>query len=774
MIQETHEQQQIYNLFRSCIYIFLILELIVNMPIGIGSSIMQGFIAILGKLEVFGSVVICKVLELICVIITCVGTTARRSLNFDVHKKVTYPCVMGILLSVLCCFLQPGHWGPVLGYYSVNRILYLMTSVLGIMLVHKGLDSMAQYFNCKLGEDRFNFENESFQQCEQLVNNKYSVNIPMIYYYKGRMHNGWCNISNPFRGTWVVGTPGSGKSFSVIEPFIRQHSAKGFSMVVYDYKFPALAEMTFYHFNKNKMLGNIPENMEFNIINFTDVEYSNRVNPIQKKYIPDLSAASETAATLLAALNKGSGQAGGGGSDKFFTNSAENFLAAIIYFFITFHPVAWKNGKKLHHCIIYDGHKYEIRIVMWNDYIAVDEQGNVVLDFIDKDGRHLSVDEDGMPISLKDFSYVDREGKLIIIEDEFYENDCGERAEPDTFTGEYSDMPHVLSFLQHSYDDVFNILMQDETIMSLMAPFKSAYDNNAMDQLEGMVGTLRVNAARLVSQEAYWVFSGDDFDLKVSDPQHPSYLIIANDPEKEQVIGSLNALVLNRLTTRVNSGQGRNVPVSIIIDELPTLYFHTIDRLIGTARSNKVSVTMAFQELPQLEADYGKNGMQKVITTCGNVFSGSARNKETLEWLQNDIFGKVKQTTQSISINDERISTSINEKMDNLVPAAKIADMATGWICGQTARDFTPTEASAMHSVNLEETDEFKTTKFFCKTNFDMRHIEEEKKHYIPLPKKYSFGNEHEKEVMLSRNFRRINEDITQMISYLLGKEATA
>ena len=774
MIQETHEQQQIYNLFRSCIYIFLILELIVNMPIGIGSSIMQGFIAILGKLEVFGSVVICKVLELICVIITCVGTTARRSLNFDVHKKVTYPCVMGILLSVLCCFLQPGHWGSILGYYSVNRILYLMTSVLGIMLVHKGLDSMAQYFNCKLGEDRFNFENESFQQCEQLVNNKYSVNIPMIYYYKGRMHNGWCNISNPFRGTWVVGTPGSGKSFSVIEPFIRQHSAKGFSMVIYDYKFPTLAEMTFYHFNKNKMLGNIPENMEFNIINFTDVEYSNRVNPIQKKYIPDLSAASETAATLLAALNKGSGQAGGGGSDKFFTNSAENFLAAIIYFFITFHPVAWRNGKKLHHCIIYDGHKYEIRIVMWNDYIAVDEQGNVVLDFIDKDGRHLSVDEDGMPVTLKDFSYVDREGKLIIIEDEFYEDDYGERVEPDTFTGEYSDMPHVLSFLQHSYDDVFNILMQDETIMSLMAPFKSAYDNNAMDQLEGMVGTLRVNAARLVSQEAYWVFSGDDFDLKVSDPQHPSYLIIANDPEKEQVIGSLNALVLNRLTTRVNSGQGKNVPVSIIIDELPTLYFHKIDRLIGTARSNKVSVTMAFQELPQLEADYGKNGMQKVITTCGNVFSGSARNKETLEWLQNDIFGKVKQTTQSISINDERISTSINEKMDNLVPAAKIADMATGWICGQTARDFTPTEASAMHSVNLEETDEFKTTKFFCKTNFDMRHIEEEKKHYIPLPKKYSFGNEHEKEVMLSRNFRRINEDITQMISYLLGKEATA
>ena len=501
------------------------------------------------------------------------------------------------------------------------------------------------------------------------------------------------------------------------------------------------------------MLGNIPKDMNFNIINFTDVEYSNRVNPIQRKYIPDLSAASETAATLLAALNKGAGQAGGGGSDKFFTNSAENFLAAIIYFFVTFRPVAWKNGRKLHHMIISDGRKLEIKIRMWDDYVALDKDGNVVLDFTDKDGNNVSTDADGMPVTLKGFSYVDREGRVVFIDDEFFEDDEGRITQPDTFTGEYSDMPHVLSFLQLSYEDSFsdmphvlsflqlsyedsfNILMQDENIMSLMAPFKSAYDNNAMDQLEGMVGTLRVNAARLVSQEAYWVFSGDDFDLKVSDPKKPSYLIIANDPEKEQVIGSLNALILNRLTTRVNSGQGKNVPVS------------------------------------QLEADYGKNGMQKVITTCGNVFAGSARNKETLEWLQNDIFGKVKQTTQSISINDERVSTSFNEKMDCLVPAAKIADMATGWICGQTARDFTPTEAAAMHSVNLEETDEFKTTKFFCKTNFDMSHIEEEKKHYTPLPKKYCFENEHEKEVMLARNFRRINEEVTQLTASLLGKE---
>jgi hypothetical protein len=304
--------------------------------------------------------------------------------------------------------------------------------------------------------------------------------------------------------------------------------------------------------------------------------------------------------------------------------------------------------------------------------------------------------------------------------------------------------------------------------MSLMAPFQSAYKNNANDQLEGMVGTLRVNAARLVSPEAYWVFTGDDFDLKISDPAHPSYLVIANDPEKEQVIGSLNALILNRLVTRVNS-KG-NIPVSIIVDELPTLYFHKIDRLIGTARSNKVAVTLGFQELPQLEADYGKVGMQKILTTCGNIFMGAARNKETLEWAQNDVFGKAKQTSKSITINEQRVSTSIQEKMDYLVPAAKIADMATGWLAGQAARDFTPTDESTLGNFNIEESDEFKTTKYFCKTNFDMEKIKKEEKYYQNLPKMYNFASDKEKEIMLNRNFKRVNDEVEAMIFELLGK----
>lgn len=764
--EETREQQQMYNYFRSCIYIFLIIEIVMNLPVTADNRVTQFILDLLARFKVFNTVSGCKVAELVCICIVCIGTKAKKALKFNVRTMVVYPVLAGLTLVGLCFVFHGLYFGVSWFGFPANRILYTICSVVGTMLVHQGLDGIAKYYNNKVGEDRFNFENESFQQSEALVANDYSVNIPMIYYWKRKMHRGWINIINPFRGTIVLGTPGSGKSFGVIDPFIRQHAAKGFAMMVYDFKYPTLAKTLFYQFCKNRKAGRLPKGCGFRTINFTDVEYSDRINPIQRKYIPDLAAASETAATLLASLNKGGGEKKGG-SEAFFTNSAENFLAAIIYFFVNFHPVGFKDGRKLRRFILHEGKKLEIVIRNWDDFNAIDKDGNVVLDFVDEKGNDVSTDEDRMFVDLNGYSYKDRTGKLIRIDRCWYEDKDGNEVEPDTITGEYSDMPHVLSFLGRPYDQVFNILMQDDKIASLMAPFKSAYENKANDQLEGMVGTLRVNAARLVSPEAYWVFTGDDFDLKISDREHPSYLVIANDPEKEQVIGSLNALVLNRLITRVNS-KG-NIPVSIIVDELPTLYFHKIDRLIGTARSNKVAVTLGFQELPQLEADYGKVGMQKIITTCGNIFMGAARNKETLEWAQNDVFGKAKQTSRSISINDQKVSTTISEKMDYLVPAAKIADMATGWLAGQAARDFTVTDERMLDRFDIEQSEEFKTTKYFCKTHFDMKRIKDEEEHYVPLPKIYEFKDDKEKEILLNRNFKRVNQEVENMVKELLG-----
>ena len=627
-----------------------------------------------------------------------------------------YPLIIGFGLIVLSVSLYGYPMETRLYALRLNIWLYMLASVVGVVLVHIALDNISKFLKEGLLKDRFNFENESFEQCRELQENKYSVNIPMRYYYKGKFRKGWVNINNPFRGTWVVGTPGSGKTFSIIEPFIRQHSAKGFAMVVYDYKFPTLATKLYYHYKKNQKLGKLPAGCKFNIINFVDVEYSRRVNPIQLKYINNLAAASETAETLLESLQKGKKE-GGGGSDQFFQTSAVNFLAACIYFFCN-----WSKEP------------------------------------YDKDGNMLIAEK-----------VQDKQTKRMIQTGRVF-NSAGEEVQPAYWLGRYSDMPHILSFLNESYQTIFDVLETDNEVAPLLGPFQTALKNKAMEQLEGMIGTLRVYTSRLATKESYWIFhrDGDDFDLKVSDPKSPSYLLIANDPEMESIIGALNALILNRLVTRVNTGQGKNIPVSIIVDELPTLYFHKIDRLIGTARSNKVSVALGFQELPQLEADYGKVGMQKIITTVGNVVSGSARSKETLEWLSSDIFGKVVQLKKGVTIDRDKTSVNLNENMDSLVPASKISDMPTGWICGQTARDFVKTKTGSGDSMNIQESEEFKTSKFYCKTDFDMGEIKKEEAGYVPLPKFYTFKSRDERERILYKNFVQVGEDVKEMIQEVL------
>lgn len=599
--------------------------------------------------------------------------------------------------------------------FSLNTLLYMATSIIGVVLVHIALDNISMFLKEGLLKDHFNFENESFEQCKDLQTNDYSVNIPMRYYYKGKFRKGWVNIVNPFRGTWMVGTPGSGKTFSIIEPFIRQHSEKEFALVLYDYKFPSLATKLYYHYlkNKNAKDSKMPKGMKFNMINFVDVEYSRRVNPIQLKYINNLVAASETAETLLESLQKGKKE-GGDGSDQFFQTSAVNFLAACIYFFCNWEKEPYDKGG--------------------NMLIAEKVQNKQTLRMI--------------PI-----------GRVF--------DKMGKEVEPAYWLGKYSDMPHILSFLNESYQTIFEVLETDNEVVPLLGPFQTALKNRAMEQLEGMIGTLRVYTSRLATKESYWIFhkDGDDFDLKVSDPKTPSYLLIANDPEMESIIGALNALILNRLVTRVNTGQGKNIPTSIIVDELPTLYFHKIDRLIGTARSNKVSVTLGFQELPQLEADCGKVGMQKIITIVGNMVSGAARSKETLEWLSSDIFGKVVQLKKGVTIDRDKTSINLNENMDSLVPASKISDMPTGWICGQTARDFVKTKTGRGGSMNIQESEEFKTSKFYCKTDFNMADIKKEEDGYVALPKFYTFKSRDERERILYKNFVQVGEDVKSMIN---------
>ena len=727
-MEETKELQTAYKIFRAVIYVSLLMEFF---EYAIDPAILDHWGGIVCDVHdrikrwfIYndGNLVWSKIATVVVVCITCIGTRNKKHLEFDARRQVLYPIVGGIFTLILSVWLFNHRMETRFYSIALNIWLYMAASILGTILIHVALDNISKFLKEGLLKDRFNFENESFEQCQELQENKYSVNIPMRYYYKGKFRKGFVNIVNPFRGTWVVGTPGSGKTFSIIEPFIRQHSKKGFSMVVYDYKFPTLAQKLYYHYCKNGkcVIGHDGKKIpaKFNIINFVDVEYSRRVNPIQQKYISNLAAASETAETLLESLQKGKKE-GGRGSDQFFQTSAVNFLAACIFFFVNYKRVPYdrKTGKAL-------------RPEMKED---------------------------------KQTHFKKPTGKVF--------DANNNEVDPDSvyWLGKYSDMPHILSFLNEDYQTIFDVLKTDPEVAPLLGPFQTAMKNNAMEQLEGMIGTLRVYTSRLATKESYWIFhkDGDDFDLKVSDPNNPSYLLIANDPEMESIIGALNALILNRLVTRVNTGQGKNIPVSIIVDELPTLYFHKIDRLIGTARSNKVSVALGFQELPQLEADYGKVGMQKVITTVGNVVSGSARAKETLEWLSNDIFGKVVQLKKGVTIDRDKTSINLNENMDSLVPASKISDMPTGWVAGQTARDFVKTKTGRGGTMNIQESEEFQTSKFYCKTDFDMKEISAEEADYknYEIPKFYNFPSKDAKERILYKNFVRVNQDVKDMIN---------
>ena len=695
-MEESKELQGFYRIFRAVVYVSVLMEFF---EYAIDPAMLDHWGGILcdihGRIKRWaiyndGNLVYSKVATVLLICITCIGTRAKKHLEFNARRQVLYPLVSGFALLVLSVWLF-GHPMETRFYtLPLNIILYMAVSLTGVILVHVALDNISKFLKEGLMKDRFNFENESFEQCEELIETPYSVNIPMRYYYKGKFRKGWTNITNCFRGTWVVGTPGSGKTFSIIEPFIRQHSAKGFAMVVYDYKFPTLATKLYYHYKKNQKLGKLPQGCQFNMINFVDVEYSRRVNPIQAKYINNLAAASETAETLLESLQKGKKE-GGGGSDQFFQTSAVNFLAACIYFFVNYEREPYDaKGNKL-----YAEKRQDPETKFWKPTGVVRA----------------------------------KEG--------------GEIVEPAYWLGKYSDMPHILSFLNESYQTIFEVLETDNEVAPLLGPFQTALKNRAMEQLEGMIGTLRVYTSRLATKESYWIFhrDGDDFDLKVSDPKNPSYLLIANDPEMESIIGALNALILNRLVTRVNTGQGKNVPVSIIVDELP-----------------------------QLEADYGKVGMQKIITTVGNVVSGSARAKETLEWLSSDIFGKVVQIKKGVTIDRDKTSINLNENMDSLVPASKISDMPTGWICGQTARDFIQTKTGIGGSMNVQEAEEFKTSKFFCKTDFDMKEIKKEEAAYVPLPKFYTFKSREERERILYRNFVNVGMEVKEMIKDVQNK----
>ncbi|PRY13761.1 type IV secretory system conjugative DNA transfer VirD4/TraG family protein [Pontibacter ummariensis] len=651
-MEESSELKKLYGFLQGFVYFTLFVEFAVLLYADAAFlASVRPVVERLARLPIYENIYFSKAFTFALIMIVALGTKAQKNLNFDPLKHVFLPLFIGAVL-----FLGSGFF-----YYYVSEtelfygitlfeLLYTVLSLIGAVMIHVALDNVSKHIQSSLMKDKFNVENESFEQSRELVDTPYSVNIPMLYYHKRKINKGWLNIVNPFRATLLIGTPGSGKSFSVVNPFIKQMLAKGFSMALYDFKFPDLGKIAYYHYLVNKKLGPLKHH-KFHVINFNSVEHSRRFNPLKPEYLPTLADATETAEALLQSLTKNDKESG---AAQFFTQSAVNFLASCIFFL----------------------------------------------------SRHES--------------------------------------------GRYSTFPHVMAFINQGYEEIFELLFTEPQLMSLLSPFRTAFRNKAFDQLEGQIGTLKINIGRLATKETFWVLSGDDFDLKITNPQAPSVLVIANDPSTQSINSACNALILNRMTKLINS-KG-NLPCGLIVDESPTLYVHKVENLIATARSNKIAVLLGLQELPQLKQQYGRETADTICSVAANVLSGSVRNKETLDWLEK-IFGKVRQQKQGVSIDRSRVSVSMSEEMGPLIPASKIANLRAGEMVGQVAFDNAVYDGRHVSST------------YNCKINLNLDEVAKEEEQYVDMPIFYKFGTVAARTAKLEANFIKINKDIESLIA---------
>ncbi|EHQ26478.1 type IV secretion system DNA-binding domain-containing protein [Mucilaginibacter paludis] len=648
-MEETHEQHKLHGFMQCAIYISIALEasLFIYLKAPFWGFFAKALIKI-SHIAIYHELFYSKLSTLLLICLVSIGTLAKKETDLDPKKHIVYPLTAGLLLFFGSLLLYNRPSGLAFAYTSWCNLFYMICSFAGALMTSLAMDNVSKLIRSGLGKDVWNVEGESFMQPTVPVNTRYSVNIPMQFYFKGKVRDGWINIVNPFRGTLLIGTPGSGKSYGIVNSFIRQMIAKEFSAAIYDFKHPDLGKIAYYQYLLAKQQGKCKKH-SFHVINLTDVERSRRVNPWRSEYLRTLADASESTEGLVEAMKKGDRSSG---SDQFFTQSAINFLSACVYFFSKY------NG------------------------------------------------------------------------------------------GKYSSYPHVLAFLNRSYDEIFTTLFTEPELTSLLSPFRSAYQMRAFDQLEGQVGTLKIFISRLATKETFWVFSGDDFNLKISDKENPGILVLANDPATQSINSACYSVIMNRVTQVINS-KGNN-PVGLLIDEAPTLYTHKIENLISQARSNLSAVLLGLQELPQLNQQYGKDTAATITSVVGNLLSGSVRNKETLEWLER-LLGKNKQIGEGLSIDRNKTSTSLNEKLESLIPAGKIASLNTGEMVGLIAAD-----------VQEIFTGRFETSAINCRVNLDRREIEAEEANYKDLPVYYDFAGK--KDEILLQNFFKINREVEEII----------
>ncbi|MFV0265646.1 MAG: conjugal transfer protein MobC, partial [Draconibacterium sp.] len=268
----------------------------------------------------FSSPLYTKLAAMLLLALSCLGTKGVKAEKIT-WTKINISLVFGFVLFYLNWWILELPL-PLVG----KSALYIFTLATGFILMLVAGTWISRLLKTNLMEDVFNAENESFMQEQQLMENEYSVNLPTRFYYKKKWNNGWINVVNPFRASIVLGTPGSGKSYAVVNNYIKQQIEKGFAMYIYDYKFPDLSEIAYNHLLTH--LVGYKVKPKYYVINFDNPRKSHRCNPINPAFMTDISDAYESAYTIMLNLNRTWIQKQG----DFFVESPIILLAAIIWF----------------------------------------------------------------------------------------------------------------------------------------------------------------------------------------------------------------------------------------------------------------------------------------------------------------------------------------------------------------------------------------------------------------------------------------------------------
>ena len=590
---------------------------------------------------IFNCILWSKLLAVLLLAVSCLGTHGVKG------EKITLPKIYAALVAG-CVLFFLNWWLLELPLpHMANTTFYIFTLTAGYLaLLMSGL-WMSRLYRHNLMEDVFNMENESFMQETRLMENEYSVNLPTRFYYKKRWNNGFVNIVNIFRACMVIGTPGSGKSYAIVNSYIRQLIAKGFAIYIYDYKFDDLSTIAY-----NSLLKNMDKyevKPRFYVINFDDPRRSHRCNPINPEFMTDISDAYEASYTIMLNLNRTWIEKQG----DFFVESPIILLAAIIWYL-----KIYKNGI-------------------------------------------------------------------------------------------YCTFPHAVELLNKPYSDLFTILTSYPELENYLSPFMDAWKGNAQDQLQGQIASAKIPLTRMISPQLYWVMTGNDFSLDINNPKEPKLLCVGNNPDRQNIYSAALGLYNSRIVKLIN--KKKQLKCAVIIDELPTIYFRGLDNLIATARSNKVGVLLGFQDFSQLTRDYGEKESKVIQNTVGNIFSGQVVG-ETAKTLS-ERFGKVLQQRQSVSINRQDVSTSINTQLDSLIPASKIANLSQGTFVGAVADNF-------------DERIEQKI--FHAEIVVDHTKISAEEKAYQKIPVINDFKDRNGNDIMMQqiqRNYDQIKADAQAIIN---------